>query len=99
MSYQVSITDTATGENKMVTMDLPWLEHSRFWWTDGNFGCDCNRSSVFDPSRDEPCGSNGSSQRYVVHYALFDDGSMIAIDDETEDEYSDPQLLKLQIPN
>lgn len=30
------------------------VEAARYWWTDGNGGCDCNRAMVFNRAADEP---------------------------------------------
>lgn len=94
MSYRVSITNNATGETKLVGVDLDWLDHTLFWWTDGNFGCDCNRSDVFheyaEGSPEVKCGGS----RFTVHYALMQDGSRIDIDDADPEEADLVDLLR-----
>lgn len=36
----------------------------KFQWTDGNFGCDCNRGLLFSNSEEEyPCGEEYFSSR------------------------------------
>lgn len=83
MPYQVQITDTKTGESRMASYPtLSWEKHSLFWWTDGNFGCDCNRGDAFARAKEEPdldlecCGEN----RFRVDFALLPDGTKIQID-------------------
>lgn len=88
MSYTVTIRKNATGETRVYDCsDLEWREHSLFWWTDGNFGCDCNRELSFeraggsDPDIDAvKCGDGA----FTVLHADFPDGSRIIIDPPTE---------------
>lgn len=51
MAYTVEIREVATGETVTTQQNLdgvhPSGRDSLFWWTDGNFGCDCNRSMEF----------------------------------------------------
>ena len=59
------ITEVETGETRKYE-DLEELESTRsdaeegfrFHWTDGNYGCDCNRAMFFsgDHEADVPCG-------------------------------------------
>lgn len=67
--YTVTLRDTTTGETRERHMPYEW---SAFWWTDGNFGCDCNRGDVFhDDSPDvRPCGDT----RYELVRVVLDDG-------------------------
>lgn len=46
-----------------------------YWWTDGNFGCDCNRGDVVDLPVDTGCGDNIIFE-YVM---LYRDGRCIGI--------------------
>lgn len=78
--YRVFITRTADGSTRewkpgwecRDQEEAEWNDGSEFWWTEGNFGCDCNRFMEFEragPSytaedegriRDEAiCGSSG----------------------------------------
>lgn len=85
MSYQVSILDTKTGERRLCRMDVDWHVEddgtpNLFWWTEGNFGCDCNRSLVYDENGEptdhgERC-SDGYS-RFVVEYFIDPSGVVI----------------------
>lgn len=88
MSYQVAIRQNATGEIRMHEIDFtdwgkPDGYTDLFWWTDGNFGCDCNRKASFynvgidEPGMDFPCGH----EAYSVLYAILPDGKKILIDE------------------
>lgn len=90
MKYKVLIRKNATGEERFYSMDdIEWDESSEFWWTEGNFGCDCNRGSSFlraggpgpadDPhwnSADFECGDTA----YTCLYAVLEDGTRIELD-------------------
>lgn len=82
MAYKVAIRKNATREIREIEMDLDWHDHSLFWWTQGNFGCDCNRELTFEPNgtfpdpEDPPCGH----ERFTVLYVEFPDGKRIFID-------------------
>ena len=61
MPYQVTIRDNNTGEVRETTMDLDIASFHLYWWTYGNFGCDCNRCGEFYsrdpvPEQDVVCG-------------------------------------------
>lgn len=45
--YTVDILEVATGEVVRRGMDLPWDDGSIYWWTEGNYSCDCNRRMEF----------------------------------------------------
>lgn len=45
--YDVEIRHNSTGEVRRFRLWFPWNDGSDFWWSDGNFGCDCNRSYVW----------------------------------------------------
>lgn len=47
MTYVMRLTENATG--RVAEREYPgaWNDSSEFWWTDGNFGCDCNRKAEF----------------------------------------------------
>lgn len=59
-------------------------DHANYWWTDGNGGCDCNRSMIFnraagEPEGDIPC----SDDLFQVKVVDADSGDVIV--DEFED--------------
>lgn len=67
----VEIEKTSTGEVRTIASGLDWYDHSEFFWTDGNFGCDCNRSLVFqcgaeEGDADEPEADCGVGEFRVV---------------------------------
>lgn len=75
--YNAVIIDTETGGKRIIQIDFEWNESSEFWWTDGSFGCDCNRGKLFYGSEyDSPCGIS----RFFVERVVLDDGREILID-------------------
>lgn len=84
--YDVLIRNNETGEVRRYHENLEWHEWSLFWWTDGNFGCDCNRYAEFERAGGRPeselmaerwkCGQS----KFDVIKAIFPDGSEIEID-------------------
>jgi hypothetical protein len=82
MSYVVRIKNNETGEIRNHEIDLDWSERSLFWWTKGNFGCDCNREWEFQRANNETeseepvCGHS----RFTVIDATLEDGTVILID-------------------
>lgn len=87
VSYSVFIRNNQTGEVRKHIMDLPWDENSYYWWTEGNFGCDCNRDNEFrragnEPILDEPpCGD----KRYSVLKVVLETGEEIKIDSDQKE--------------
>lgn len=71
MSYEVKITDTATGETVSRTYPGEWDEGVEFWWTEGNMACDSNRGPEFlrakglSPS-EFPCSCAADAGRFAV---------------------------------
>lgn len=80
--YKVTIKNNETEEVRIRKMDLKWNEASVYWWTEGNFGCDCNREWEFQRagnekiSDDPKCGED----RFTVLYVELPDGTKIDID-------------------
>lgn len=71
MSYKMKITDTTTGQSVITTQPGDWSEDLRFFWTDGNFGCDCNRGREFMRANGLPpgefaCSSSTGVQRFEI---------------------------------
>lgn len=82
-SSKITIRKISTGETKTVPVDLAWYEHSLFFWTEGNFSCDCNRHLVWIglgnyPDEESKCGHT----EYTVIKATFPDGTEQLIDEE-----------------
>lgn len=91
MSFIMVMRDDTTGEVRRIQTDLKWLDHSHFFWTEGNFGCDCNRHLIFmrdkdanfddgDMEADIECGY----EHYTCIEAVFPDGKVIKIDGADE---------------
>lgn len=68
MPYKAHILKVSTGETRVRDIDLDWGDSSEYWWTCGNFGCDCNRELEFRRAGGEPeliepedtkCGETG----------------------------------------
>lgn len=82
-SYDVLIRHNSTGEVRKSHQDLEWRKGSHWWWTEGNFGCDCNRKLEFQRAGGveladcESCGQKA----YTVIKAIFPDGTELAIDE------------------
>ncbi len=87
MSYTVRIKNNATGEIRVSrVIDLPWEEHSDFWWLEGNMGCDCNREVEWRRAGgeiiDDVCSPECSDGRFCVIDATLDDGRVIILQGE-----------------
>ena len=85
MPYEVQIRNNATGEVRACSMGprMEWNDGSMFWWTDGNFGCDCNRALEWHRAGgielgDEvlECGHDA----FTAIEAVLSDGRRIPID-------------------
>ncbi len=74
MAYRVAIKDTETGEVRVT--EFPYEDDDLFWWTDGNFGCDCNRWLTFEraggnePDLDDMSCNEGPN-RYLANCGSF----------------------------
>lgn len=81
MSYKVEIRNNETGEIRIKEMNLEWSDGSLFWWTEGNFGCDCNREMQFGTDKefdDIECGET----RFSVLKVILPDGTEYQIDEK-----------------
>jgi len=86
MHYKVLIQDNQTKERVEYSLSFDWDgENSLYWWTEGNFGCDCNRGMSFMRAKgipeeqiDSPCSEN----KYRVIKAILNDNSEVIIDGE-----------------
>ncbi len=80
MAYIIEIRKNSTGEVRLIKQGMKWHENSEFFWTEGNYACDCNRHNEFvggEGGLEFPCGS----VEYTVIRAIFEDGSEIKLDD------------------
>ena len=82
--YKVAIKNNETGEVRVSTQNFEFEAHTEWAWTEGNYGCDCNRHLEFEraigntPDFDEAiCGDD----KYSVLYFEIDDGEIINIED------------------
>lgn len=78
MKYRVLIVNRITGRQVMVPGTGDWGEGSLWAWTEGNFGCDCNRAILCEDD-DITCGDMA---RYEIPYALLEDGTKIEVDSQ-----------------
>ena len=70
MGYKVAIRKVATGEVRIYEEALDWP--GDYLWTDGNYGCDCNRALFFAEAGGEDrrevdieCGETAFEVDYV----------------------------------
>ena len=77
--YVVGIRDNDTGEVRFCQQQLPWDDFSLFWWTTGNFGCDCNRALVF---HQRYTGTECGNTQFTVVGIWFPDGGELRDLDE-----------------
>lgn len=83
MSYKVALRKNDTGEVRIVEWPhSDWDENAEFFWTEGNFFCDCNRAMTWhdvsgDPDPDSACGTTA----YAVAYVELPDGTRLEIED------------------
>lgn len=83
--YRVEIRKAGSPEVRGYDMgETLWGEGSFYWWEEGNFSCDCNRSIVWGWTHGRfilgdvlpPCGDGG----YVVR-CIAPDGSVLYTDE------------------
>jgi hypothetical protein len=89
MTYRVHIHDIATGVTRWFDFPYEWDYvdgSSEYLWSDGNYGCDCNRSLFFqrEAGGDDTAQSLGcGSDRYVIKivepegYVLYEDNGWV----------------------
>lgn len=57
-----------------------------YQWTDGNYGCDCNRDAFFEQAsgvtNEEEVECNSGPGRFYVPFAYTADGRILKIDEE-----------------
>lgn len=74
----VTLRRVADGEERVYSSEAGWpvcddaddpLRYLRFWWTEGNGSCDCNRAAFFAAAggESEPAGKRECSyDKYVI---------------------------------
>ncbi len=86
MKYKVTIRKNDTGEVRIKDMkSIEWGDHSVYWWTEGNFGCDCNRDREFKRAGGEEIDPDDDSDRcgdtaYTALFAELENGKQVQID-------------------
>lgn len=80
MGYQVVIRQNATGIERTANFDVDshWDGGHEYLWSDGNYGCDCNRAIFFHEAGNEKdpdieCGET----EYDVVRVIMHDGTVI----------------------
>jgi len=82
MSYKVAIRKNSTGEVRIYDMECEWdADGSMFSWTEGNYGCDCNRELFFERANGIEIHTEWCSvRRFSVLYAQLPNGEKLPID-------------------
>lgn len=80
--YFVTMRDEETQEELTFSMrKIEWEDGSDFWWSEGNYGCDCNRHLEFQEAKtgsrpmDDKVSCNG--ERYRVICIKLEDGTQV----------------------
>jgi len=82
----IHLRDNTTGEIRLIEEEYWDDESSEYLWTEGNYGCDCNRALFFARSVGEPdpehiCGTT----RYTALKAVLWSGEEVELDDLSDD--------------
>lgn len=79
--YTVRFREVATNQEREKVYEFKWEEGSDFWWSDGNFSCDCNRELEFERAGGhEPkdiTKTKCSEGRYKVVWIKTSDGETV----------------------
>lgn len=80
LNYTAVIRRVSDGAERITVHNIPWYDDydggSWFYWTEGNYGCDCNRYLSFeraggsDPAIDDAVCGRGAY--LVVEFRFFD---------------------------
>jgi len=56
--YNIKIRNNKTNEIKIITKNDEWFDSDFYYYSEGNFSCDCNRANLFYTKYDLgfPCG-------------------------------------------
>jgi hypothetical protein len=85
--YKVKIRNNKTGEVRVYEDECEWHENSVWFWTKGNFGCDCNRHLLFhravgdESDYDVEC-DDGKNRKYSAIDAVLESGEVVVLDGE-----------------
>jgi hypothetical protein len=86
----VILERVSDGQRANHAYEGPWSDTEDFMWSDGNFGCDCNRQIFFEralglePSVDPACGD--SAYRVV---SVTDEAGKIVYAEDAESQRTD----------
>ena len=80
----ILLRNNRTGETRWYDDEMDWSDGSEFLWTEGNYGCDCNRHLFFeraagigdDEGEDVDCGE----VLYTAVEAVLATGEVIPLD-------------------
>ena len=82
-SYKVAIRNNETNEIRSYTDPIEW-DYDYIWsWTEGNFGCDCNREIFFNRAAGKEIDMSETKcteGRFTVLYVELPDNTRILID-------------------
>ncbi len=89
MAYDVYIRRNSDGLVRVYHEDDPytWNDSTEFMWSEGNYGCDCNRYLFFQRAAEENEDDDvscGTTQYFCIKVRL-PDGTEIPMDNEDED--------------
>ena len=75
------ITDRVTGQVARHDIGHPWEDIDGYMWSDGNYGCDCNRSLFFARARGEDDAEHEECGETRFHVEIVGpDGARLYID-------------------
>lgn len=95
MKYTVTIRNNETGEIKVHKDNYDWKDNTEggylttafegftYQWTDGNFGCDCNRA-IFMYGYDKEAGRKCSTGKFDLIKIVDEDGNEYPVDEFNE---------------
>jgi hypothetical protein len=80
----IHIRKVSTGEIRTYHHESEWSE---FLWTDGNFGCDCNRELFFEDANDPEFENTKCSKgRFVIDKAIDVETGRVVYSETATDE-------------
>jgi hypothetical protein len=90
MTLDVTLRDTRTGFTGTYSDEYPDdypIPVLVYLWTDGNYGCDCNRINfLYDDDRDLPCAHGADATVQVVRAVIRETGRVLCVDEKWDDE-------------
>ena len=86
----ILLRNNRTGETRWYDDEMDWSDGSMYLWTEGNYGCDCNRHLFFERAAgigdDEGEDVGCSEVLYTAVEAVLPTGEVIPLDDQLEYE-------------